>query len=109
MRQIPKRLLPDTAIVRLPDDDASAGGHFEQERTIERVRYDKSASIRRTDYQLQDGTTGIVYIDAVNSVGAFEVPAGSVLKIGSVEVYVNITRTFEGFAGHVHHWELEVQ
>ena len=109
MRQIPKRLLPDKAVVRVPDDDALSGGQYGDEVEIENVRYDKSASIRRTDYQLQDGTTGIVYIDAVNSAGAFEIPAGSVLKIGDLEVYVNITRTFEDFAGHVHHWELEVR
>lgn len=109
MRQIPKRLLPHTALVRLPDDEADYNGHFESgERTIAHVRYDRTASIRRTDYQLQDGTTGLVFIDAVNSEGAFEVPTGSTLTIDGTELFVNVTRAFEDINGHVHHWELEV-
>lgn len=109
MLQIPKRALPSTASVRVPLE-GDYGGEFAEPVAIGHVRYEKAAGIRRTDYQLQDGTTGIVFIDAVNSEGAFEVPASSMVSIdGAPEVCVNACHPREQFAGRVHHWELEVR
>lgn len=94
--------------MRVPLEEG--GGEFAPPVPINNVRYEKAAGIRRTDYQLQDGTTGIVFIDAVNSEGSFEVPAGSLVSIdGAPEVCVNECHPREGFAGRVHHWELEVR
>ena len=57
MLQMPKRALPSTATVRVPIE-SGYGGEFAAAVTIGHVRYEKAAGIRRTDYQLQDGTTG---------------------------------------------------
>lgn len=47
-------------------------------------------------------------MDAVNSKGAFEVPAGSRVEIGGASLYVRECRRLRGFNGRIHHWELEV-
>ena len=56
MLQIPKRALPSTASVRVPLE-GDYGGGFADPVAIGHVRYEKAAGIRRTDYQLQDGTS----------------------------------------------------
>ena len=52
---------------------------------------------------------GKVYVDALNSGGAFEVPAGSRIDIGGHSYLVAECRRCEDFNGHVHHWELVVR
>ena len=45
MIPLPRRMLRQTAVVRVPKDGAY-GGEFEEPRTIDRVWFDASASIR---------------------------------------------------------------
>ena len=73
---IPKRLLPSRAEVRVPEEEDGRQG-FSDKRLLLGVRYEQRASVRATDYQLQDATTGLLFIDAVNTAGAMELPAGS--------------------------------
>ena len=107
---IPLCLLPSTATVRVPDPGADRGGAFLPAVTIERVRYESTAGIRHESWQLQDGTSGILYVDAANSGGAFEVPAGSKVSVdGGPETSVNACHRYEEFGGRVHHWEIELR
>lgn len=110
MRQIPKKALPLTAQVRVPDPESDRGGAFLEAVEIEHVRYEQTHSIRRTDYQLADGTTGLLFVDAANSAGAFEVPAGAKVSVdgGGTWMTVNASHRFEAF-NRVHHWELELR
>lgn len=103
---LPRRLMRQTAVVRVPKNDSHYGGEFEEPMTIERVRFEASASIRRTDYQLQAPVKGTLFIDAVNSSPAMEVPAGSLVSVdGEVsEACVQECRAIRG-AGSIHHWE----
>lgn len=111
MRRIPLTLLPETATVKLPDASAAYGGAFANPFEVEHVRFDSTASIRRTDYQLQDTTTGLLFIDAVNSDGAVEIPAGAKVSLdgGTTWSSVNACHRYEDFDGHVHHWEVELR
>ena len=107
---IPLDLLPSTASVRVPDDAADRGGAFLEPVTVTNVRFERSANIRHTDYQLQDTTTGVLFVDALQSGGAFEIPAGSKVSVdGGPWMSVSRCRAFEEFSGQVHHWEIELR
>lgn len=109
MLQIPKRLLPHTIDVEIPKDTDGFGGVYEDPVTIEHVRVEPIYGIRATDYQLQNGVTGIVFIDAVNSSPAMEVPAGSLVTLEGEKAPSNVFACNAIVdANRVHHWELEL-
>lgn len=103
---IPRRLLASTARVRVPLPGAAYGGEYGEHREIAGVCLQGADSLRPTDYQLRDTTTGVLFVDAVNSRGAFAVPAGSLVSVdGGPESCVAECREYaEG--RRVHHWEL---
>lgn len=108
MIAIPKRLLPDTMTVEVPDTVAAYGGHYLEAVTIEHVRFERAEQISKRDYALADGATGRIFVDAVNSEGAFAVPIGSRVTIGTNRMTVLACHRLVGFSG-IHHWELDVQ
>ena len=105
LRPIPARLLAGTAVVRVPD---GAGG-FEDSVTISGVRFSRTQSVVDDGHRSADAGAGKVYVDAVNSSGAFEVPAGSRIEIDGHSYYVAEVKRCEDFNGHVHHGELVVR
>lgn len=104
---IPKSLLPSTMSVRIPKD-STYGGEYENPQVITHVRYDLEATISPRDYVLSDGSKGIIFVDAVNSDGAFEVPQGSLVIIDEEELSAVKVTPYESFNGRVHHWIIEV-
>lgn len=109
MVPIPKRLLPSRAEVRVPEEEDGRQG-FSDKRLLLGVRYEQRASVRATDYQLQDATTGLLFIDAVNTAGATELPAGSLVSVdGATECCVASCTRYVDERGHVHHWEVELK
>lgn len=51
-----------------------------------------------------------MFVDAVNSVGAFEVPAGSRASVGGgPSMLVVKVERFDGLRGRAHHWELTLR
>lgn len=107
MIPLPRRMLQQTAIVRVPKD-TPYGGEYEEPKTIDHVWFDASATIRRTDYQLEAPVKGTLFIDPKVSVGAFEIPAGSLVSVdGEVsEAAVHDCSTIKDNMGKVHHWEI---
>ena len=105
LRPIPARLLADDAVVRVPD---GAGG-FAEGLAVSRVRYARTQSVVDDGHRSADAGAGKVYVDALNSDGAFEIPAGSRIDIGGHSYYVAEVKRCEDFNGHVHHWELTVR
>ena len=105
LRPIPLRLLAENAVVRVPD---GAGG-FAEGILVSNVRFQLTQSVVDDDHRSADAGSGKVYIDALNSGGAFEVPAGSRIDIGRHSYYVAECKRCEDFNGHVHHWELMVR
>ena len=104
---IPRRLMRSTATVRVPKEDSPYGGVFEEPVKIEHVAFEASASIRRTDYQLEAPLKGILYIDPKTSTGAFAIPAGSLVSVDSEvsDATVHDCQPIPSLA-NLHHWEV---
>lgn len=108
LKPISKRLMPDSMTVREPAD-GDYGGVFAEPYKVANVRFDANIPLMRLDYALEDGTRGIVFVDAVNSGVASEIPVGSLVTIRGDQMEVAKVHRFEGFNGETHHWELEVR
>lgn len=107
MIPLPRRMLRQTAEVRVPKE-GPYGGDYEEAVTIERVWFDATASIRRTDYQLQAPVKGLLFIDPKVSRNAFAVPAGSLVTVdGEVSgATVHECCPVRDGRGRIHHWEV---
>ena len=99
LRPMPRRALPDSARVLL------AGGDV---RVLRHVRFDVSSALDEDDYGARRACSGCVYVDAVMTDGAFEVPVGSVLESEGRRFKVTGCRLVRGNGGRVHHWKLTV-
>lgn len=104
LQPIPLWLLGDTMAVRVPD----GRGGFAEPVEVSRVRFECVQSASGDAHRSADAGAGTVFVDAVNSDGAFEVPAGSRVEIGGASYYVRKCKRRGGFGSSVHHWELEV-
>ncbi len=105
LRPIPLRLLAEDAVVRVPDGD----GGYGEGVAVSHVRFARTQGVVDDEHRSADAGNGKVYVDALNSDGAFEVPAGSRIDIGGHSYLVAKCRRCEDFNGHVHHWELVVR
>lgn len=104
LRPIPRKLLASSMEVAVPD----AEGGYEEPVTVAPVRFERTHELV-ADTHRADAVAGKVYVDAVLTEGAFEIPAGSRVTIDGASLLVASVRRFEGSHGHVHHWELEVR
>lgn len=105
LRPIPRRLLPDDMLIYLP---AEGGGRGEG-RLVRHVRFEREESVVSDAHRSADAGHGTVFVDAVNSEGAFEVPAGSRVLVGAgPSMLVRACKRCCVARGQVHHWELEV-
>lgn len=107
MPPIPRRLLPDTAKVYLRDPDSDYEGSYLEPTEMRYVRFERAEQLSGQGYKLTDGATGRVWVDAVNTIGAMEVPAGSKLVIDGEPLKVAKCMTFRDMM-RIHHWELDV-
>ena len=103
-RPIPRAALPDTMTVRLQLDD----GSFGEPAVIVGVRFDETQGESDDEHRSADGGAGTVFVDAVNSAGAFEVPVGSRVAVRGHSYIVRKCHRCEDLFGRCHHWELEV-
>jgi hypothetical protein len=92
-------------MVRVPDGK----GGYGDERCIGGVRFERRQSVVDDPHRSADAGAGTVFVDAVNSAGAFEVPAGSRIEIGGDSYFVAGCKPCMGFGNRVHHWELTVR
>ena len=104
LRPIPLWLLGDTMLVRVPD----GRGGFADPVEVSPVRFEEEQSSSDDAHRSADAGGGTVFVDAVNSAGAFEVPVGSRVQIGGASYFVRKCKRRCGFGSEVHHWELEV-
>lgn len=112
---IPASMLPSSMAVT----QVGFGEYGEEETdlgTISNVRFDRADSFTLASsggapsgYVFKDGSKGLVYVDAANSGGAFEVPEGALVRIDGGDamrvVAVNVRASLDGSA---HHYEIEV-
>lgn len=88
---------------------AAGDGTFLPTVLVRHVRFERTESAVDDAHRSTDGGAGRVFVDAVNSESAFEVPAGSRVLIGAgPSVLVRSCRRCCVIRGQVHHWELEV-
>lgn len=105
---IPACILTDTCTVRVPVE-SDYGGEFAEPVEIGNVRFERRDPFHPDALSLGDGAKGILFVDAVNSEGAFAIPSGSLVKVGDVEMVAGSVAEFIGFGGRVHHWEVELR
>lgn len=88
---------------------AKGDGGFEPAVIVRHVRFERTESAVDDAHRTADGGAGCVFVDAKNSAGAFEVPAGSRVLVGAgPSVFVKACHRRCVIRGRVHHWELEV-
>ena len=104
LKPIPRRLLPHSMAVEEPLADGTFGNVHE----LRHVRFERTHEVV-ADAHRSDAITGKVYVDAVMTEGAYEVPAGSRVSIEGASLLVAKVRRCEGAGGRVHHWELDVR
>ena len=104
-RPIPRAALPGTMTVRAP----LADGTYGEPELICYVRFERAQRASDDDHRSADAGGGTVYVDAFNSVGAFEVQAGSRVAVAGRSMYATEVRRCEDLLGRVHHWEIEVR
>ncbi|MEG1907222.1 MAG: minor capsid protein [Gordonibacter sp.] len=108
--QIPLSELTDSLEVRIPNPQAEYGGEYLDAVTIEYVRFERKEALNPRIYKLADGAQGRLWIDAVNSAGAFEVPKGSKVSVpGKAKNMQVIVCVPHELRGRVHHWEVDVK
>lgn len=84
-----------------------AGGYGDA-RVVRHVRFDALDAVV-DDAHRASAVAGTVYVDAASSAGAFEVAAGSRVRVGSMPAMtVRSYKRCRGTGGRVHHWELAV-
>lgn len=106
LRQIPRRLLPDDMLVWTDAADGTRG----EARMIRHVWFERTQQEASDAHRLADAGGGTVFVDAVNSVGAFEVPVGARVLIGAgPSLHVAECKRCCVVRGAVHHWELTVR
>ncbi len=107
MRQIPLKYLPHTLEVSLIDESADYEGEYLEPFTIEHVRFERVEALNETDYKLADGAKGRIWIDAINSSGACDLPVGAKVVIDNQNMRV-LTATPYFVSKDIHHWEVDV-
>lgn len=108
LRPIPRNLLPDEATVRVPVD-GDWGGELSEGRTIGHVRFDDKSALARKGFVLGDDASGLLFVDAVTSEGAFPIPIGSAVSVAGHDMTAIRTVDLKGYDGRTHHWEVELR
>lgn len=104
MGPIPRSALPDVMSMRVPLPD----GTFEEPLLICNVHFERTQKVSDDGHRSADDGQGTVFVDGVNSIGAFDVPAGSRVAVGEHSLFVTESHACCNLFGRVHHWELKV-
>ena len=102
-RPISKQDLRQTMTVCTPNAD----GTYSDPLAIIGVQFQQTDKMT-DDKHRSSKSGGVVFVDAVNSKGAFSVPVGSRVCIGGHSYMVREVITIGDLFSRVHHWELEV-
>lgn len=105
---IPLCVLPHTMTVWEPDSSSDYDGKYLAPTTVESVRFEYKEALNPKQYQLAENAKGRIWVDAVNSEGAYAISRGAKVKVNSEEMKVLTCAPYETFNGRLHHWELDV-
>lgn len=87
--------------------ESDYGGTFAEPVEVERCRVERSAALRPTEYQLADGCTARVFIDATEFDGA--ISAGDLVTFDGYGHAVASASRYDNPDGTPHHWEVDVR
>lgn len=104
VRPIPRGALPENMSVRLELPDGSYG----EPSIVAGVRFEETQSMTDDAHRSADDGAGTVFVDAINSIGAFDIPAGSRVAVRGRSYIVRKVHRCEDLFGRVHHRELKV-
>lgn len=99
MRSIPRSALPGVMTVRTP----LADGGFEELQIIANVRFERTQKASGDDHCGADAGQGTVFVDAVNYIGAIEVPTRSRAAVGGHSMFVTECHAYCDLFRRVHH------
>ena len=102
-RRIPRNLLTKTMTVSTPNADGTYG----EPVPIIGVLFQRKDEVT-DDAHRSTVSRGVVYVDAVNSKGAFEVPTGSRVVVGGCSYLVRKCEPGGDLLGRVECWRLEL-
>ena len=101
---IPLWMLGDSMDVCVPD----GRGGFAAPVHVSGVCFQWEQGACDDSHRCADAGSGVVFVDALRSGGAFEVPVGSRVVIDGRSYYVRKVVRCCGAWSRVHHWEVEV-
>jgi hypothetical protein len=103
-------MMGDSAEVRTPlDTHTNYGGEFSAAMTLAPVLFQQNQDAIGNGYALASGVKGKLFIDATNTVGAFELPVGTLVRINNEDSESCVTKCTACKAfGRIHHWECEL-
>lgn len=105
MRPIPRRYLTSDALVRVPLD-GTRGGRFAEPVALSGVCWQASVNVQE-GHVVTVGEGGTLYVDAVNTAGAFAIPAGSKVSVDGGETWLTATAVAQQPPfGPANHWEV---
>lgn len=101
LRPIPRLYLNASIEVR----EIQADGTFAKPYEVAHVRYDGAVGV---DTDMGANVYGKIYMDALRSTGAKDIPVGSRITLGDHDLFVRSVKCVCGAQGRIHHWEVEV-
>lgn len=106
---IPRRMLPSTAEVRVPDASPGLGGRYMEPTVMRHVRLELDDDVSHDGGALSGGPRGTLFVDARSTDGAFAIPAGSLVSVdGGEPVAATSCAELADGMGRVHHWEVRL-
>ena len=102
-KRIPRNVLTRTMTVSTPNAD----GTFAEPVPIIGVLFQRKESVSDDGHRSTAGG-GVIFIDAINSKGAFEVPVGSRVVVAGCSYLVRKCEPGGDLLGRVEYWRLEV-
>ena len=94
-------------LVKVPVE-SQYGGKYAEPVEIGHVRFLPRSEASHSGYAMADGSKGMLFIDAYNSEGAFEIPERSLVSVdGGDWMAVVRNEAKPAYLNETHHWEIE--
>lgn len=106
VRPIPRTLLCDSASVEEPDASDRRGDSYLPARTIGHVRFEPDVAKVDREWAEDDSVSGVLFVDATNSDGAFAPATRSRVTVAGFTGTVRHVKTLRGLGPEAHHWEV---
>ncbi|GGE47663.1 hypothetical protein GCM10011391_28050 [Pullulanibacillus camelliae] len=107
IKPIPKRLLKDSIEYEEYQGNSNFGESWGEKETIDFVRFEPKTAIRVNDKGEEIQTTGIIFLDAINTPKFKALKVKSKVTCNGDTMRVHACNPYSAFKG-IHHYEVEV-